>query len=189
MRNRTGLGATITSCATAGIVALMPLAAAAQTADPQDPEDAADMVRGIEEIVVTARKRSESLQEVPISISAFTAEQLRDQNIQTAYDVALVTPNFDFSRNLGRRLNIPTIRGQFTPLRGDTEPNAAFFIDGVYVPQNSAGNISIENLERVEILRGPQAALFGRATFSGAVNYITRSPTNEFEGEVNLKYG
>jgi outer membrane receptor protein involved in Fe transport len=166
-----------------------------QSSTPQQPEEletqagAIQTVKGLEEIVVTARKRTENLQEVPISISAFSAEQLRDRNIQTGYDVALATPNFSFSRNLGRRLDAPIIRGQFSPLISDTEPNASFFIDGVYVPQNSSGNISIENLERVEVLRGPQAALLGRATFAGAVNYITRAPTNEFEGEINLKYG
>jgi len=191
---RTGIFSLVTVLA-AMLISLLPVFAYAQSEqlqlpdEPPDKDSALAEVKGIDEIVVTARKRTENLQEVPLSITAFGAEQLRDRNIQTGYDVALFTPNFNFSRNLGRRLDVPTIRGQFSPLISDTEPNASFFIDGVYVPQNSAGNITIENLERDEVLRGPQAALFGRATFAGAINYITREPTNDFMGEVNLKYG
>ena len=141
-----------------------------------------------EEIVVTARKREESLQEVPLSITALTAQGLRDRNITNTYDLANATPNFSMTRNLGRRLEAPTIRGQFGTLLNITGPNASFFVDGVYV-STTATNLSSNYVERVEVLRGPQAALFGRATFSGAVNYITRKPSNEFEGEVNLKIG
>lgn len=139
----------------------------------------------VDEITVTARKKEESLQEVPLSITAFTADALRQRNIENIYNLAEFTPNFSLTRNLGRRLDAPSIRGQFTPLVG-TEPNAAFYVDGVFVT-GSASSLVIDNLERVEILRGPQAALFGRSSFAGAVNYITRKPTNEFTGEINLK--
>ena len=140
----------------------------------------------LDELVVTARKREESLQEVPLSITAFNVQGLRDRNIQSAYDVANFTPNFQFTRNLGRRLDAPNVRGQFSPLLGQS--NASFYIDGVAIT-GGAASVTIDNLERVEILRGPQAALFGRATFAGAVNFITRKPSDEFEGEVNLKLG
>ncbi len=136
------------------------------------------------EIKVTARKREESLQDVPLSVTAFGIQGLRDRNIQNIYDVALFTPNFTFTRNLGRRLDAPNIRGQFSPLLG--QANASFFVDGVFVSGDSGG-MTIDNLERVEILRGPQAAIFGRATFAGAVNFITRKPSNEFEAEFNGK--
>ena len=143
--------------------------------------------QALEEVVVTARKKEESLQDVPISISAFSAQDLRDRNIDNAYDLAEFTPNFTFNRNIvGRRLDAPTIRGQFSPLLGQS--NSSFFIDGVFV-SGTAGNLSIDNLDRIEVLRGPQAAQFGRATFAGAVNFITRQPTNEFEGEINVRAG
>jgi len=142
----------------------------------------------LEEILVTARKRSEKLQDVPISISAFTAKGLRERNIQNAYDLANFTPNFQLTPNLGRRLDAPIVRGQFGPLIGGTAPNASFFVDGVYVT-GSIGSTSVANLERIEVLRGPQSATFGRATFAGAVNYITRKPTNEYEGQVNALAG
>jgi outer membrane receptor protein involved in Fe transport len=143
----------------------------------------------VEEIVVTARKREESLQEVPISIVAFTDKQLRERNISNAYDVAKFTPNFTMARNLGRRLDSPIIRGQFNPGRG--RANASFFVDDVYLPGEfgSIATSSLDNVERVEVLRGPQAALFGRATFAGAVNYITRGIGDVWEAELNAKGG
>ena len=140
----------------------------------------------LDELVVTARKREESLQDVPFSISAFGVEGLRERNIQNIYDLSTFTPNFQLTRNIGRRLDAINVRGQFSPLLGQS--NASVFVDGVFVTGTSS-NITIDNLERVEVLRGPQAALFGRATFSGAINFITKEPSNEFEGEVNLKAG
>ncbi|MEC9375018.1 MAG: TonB-dependent receptor [Pseudomonadota bacterium] len=141
-----------------------------------------------DEITVTARKRQESLQDVPISISVFNDKAMRDRNITDAYGVAAFTPNFQFSPNLGRRLDVPNFRGQFGPLISSVEPNASFFVDGVYVG-GSIASTSLANLQQVEILRGPQSAQFGRATFAGAVNYITRKPTDEFLSEINIKIG
>jgi outer membrane receptor protein involved in Fe transport len=144
----------------------------------------------ISEVIVTARKREERLQEVPLSITAFDADALKDRNIQTVYDVATFTPNFSFTRNVvGRRLDAPSIRGQFSPLNNfGSEGNVAFFVDGVYISGTSS-SLTADNVERIEVLRGPQAAQFGRAAFSGAVNYVTRTPTNEIEGQVYLKGG
>jgi len=141
----------------------------------------------VEEIVVTARKREESLQEVPISISAFSSRQMQERGITSNYGVAAFTPNFTTSQRVGRDLDRPTIRGMSNPgSRG--EPNASYFVDGIFVARTiSTANTS--SMERVEVLRGPQSAQFGRATFSGAVNYITRKPGNEFEGEVLLRGG
>lgn len=144
----------------------------------------------VEEIIVTARKREESLQEVPLSITAFDTQALRDRNIQSVFDLAAFTPNFSFNRNtVGRRLDAPNIRGQFNPLQNyGLEGNAGFFVDGVFV-SGIASTLTVDNLERVEILRGPQSAQFGRSTFAGAVNYITRQASNEFDSEVYLKAG
>jgi outer membrane receptor protein involved in Fe transport len=143
--------------------------------------------QSIDEIVVTARKREESLQEVPISISAFSTEQMRERGISNNYEVASFTPNFNTVKLTGRDTDRPTIRGMTAPnSRG--EPNASYFIDGVFVGR-SISTTTTASMERVEILRGPQSAQFGRATFSGAVNYVTRKPTNEFSGEVNARTG
>ena len=145
------------------------------------------MAQGIEEIIVTARKKEESLQEVPLSIAAFTARQMRTLGLNNNYDVAAFTPNFNTMQLVGRDNDRPVIRGMANPgSRG--EPNASYFIDGVFVAR-TISTLTTAAMERVEVLRGPQSAIFGRATFSGAVNYITRSPTNEFEGEVFLRGG
>jgi iron complex outermembrane receptor protein len=143
--------------------------------------------QSIEEIVVTARKKEESLQDVPLSVSAYSAEQLQAQGIRNNYQLADFTVNFNTMQQLGRRDDRPVIRGQ-TASAQRGEPNASYFIDGVFV----SGSISTAMLgvvERVEVLRGPQSAQFGRSTFSGAVNYVTRQPSNSFEGEFTSKAG
>ncbi|MCP4929215.1 MAG: TonB-dependent receptor [Gammaproteobacteria bacterium] len=149
--------------------------------------DAPFVKKDTDEIVVTARKREESLQDVPISITAFSADQLQSMGLNNNDAVATMTVNFNTMAQLGRRLDRPVIRGMASP-ETFGEPNASYFIDGAYL----SGSISAYTLgpvERVEILRGPQSAQFGRATFSGAVNYVTRKPTNNLEGELTLRVG
>ncbi|TDJ43492.1 MAG: hypothetical protein E2O52_10330, partial [Gammaproteobacteria bacterium] len=143
--------------------------------------------QGLDELIVTARKTEENLQQVPISISAFSGDQMRERGILNNYDVAAFTPNFSTSQRVGRDLDRPTIRGMANPgSRG--EPNASYFIDGTFVAA-SISTATTQSMERVEVLRGPQSAQFGRATFSGAVNYVTRKPSDEFETELNVRYG
>lgn len=141
--------------------------------------------RALEEIVVTARKAEENLQTVPISISAFTAQEIESAGLRSVEDLALATPGFNFRSAFGRTADRPIIRGQ-SNIQG--EPNASFFIDGIYVSGSIAG-YDLDNLERVEVIRGPQSALFGRRTFAGAVNFVTKRPTDEFEGRVSGTIG
>ena len=141
----------------------------------------------IEEITVTARKRSESLQDIPLSVSALSFESIRQRNIQTIYDIAANTPNYHERKQLGRRLDAPIIRGQASPTPFG-ERNASYFVDGVYVP-GSVTTSTFAVVERVEVIRGPQSALFGRATFSGAVNIITRRASDEHEGSFSGRLG
>lgn len=165
------------------VVALLPLAwmpAAAADADP-------GVVAGLEELVVTARKREESLQDVPLSVAAFTADQLIAKGLTSDYDVANFTVGFRTLPQAGRDIDRPIIRGMAGPnTRG--EPNASYFLDGVFV-SGSIASATTSAVERVEILRGPQSAQFGRATFAGAVNYVTRSPTDTLAGEFNGRAG
>jgi outer membrane receptor protein involved in Fe transport len=130
----------------------------------------------IEEVVITARKREESLQDVPIAVTALSAQRIEELRITSPDDISRFTPGFSFTSAFGRvGGERPTIRGQ-TNILGS--PNASFFVDGIYV---SGSSLSTEtsNLERIEVIKGPQAALYGRATFAGAINYITKRPTNE----------
>ncbi|MCC7258142.1 MAG: TonB-dependent receptor [Gammaproteobacteria bacterium] len=141
----------------------------------------------IDEIIVTARKKAESLQDVPISVTAFGTEQLRGLGLQSDSDVADFTVNFNTLSQVGRDLDRPVIRGMSAPpSRG--EANAGYFIDGIYV-SGSIATATTSAVERVEILRGPQATQFGRATFAGAVNYVTKKPGDYFEGEISTRAG
>lgn len=143
--------------------------------------------QSIEELTVTARKTEESLQDVPISITAFGAEQLQEMGVTNNEGVALMTVNFSSVSQIGRRLDRPVVRGMSSPSTFG-EPNASYFVDGAYI-SGSISTATIGPVERVEVLRGPQSAQFGRATFSGAVNYVTRKPTNEMTGEVLARAG
>ena len=136
----------------------------------------------LEEVVVTARKREENLQEVPLSVTAFNESALQDYRMFSPEDIAGFTPGFSFVNSFGRDSDRPVIRGMSNILGA---PNASFFIDGVYVP-GTISSTELQMLERVEVIKGPQAALYGRATFSGAINYVTRRPTDELEGRVTV---
>ncbi|MBL8643059.1 MAG: TonB-dependent receptor [Rhodospirillaceae bacterium] len=148
---------------------------------------------GLEEIVVTARKKAENLVDVPLAITAFTMEDIEQSGINSVSDLATQTVGFSYKQGFGRlgsgsgggASNRPAIRGQSNILGA---PNASFFVDGVYVSGNPS-SYQLDNLERVEVIRGPQAALFGRGTFAGAINFITRKPTNEYTGKVELTAG
>lgn len=141
--------------------------------------------RETDTIIVTARKREENLQDVPLSITAVTATQIENQGLKSVTDLANVTPGLSYRQGFGRNADRPVIRGQ-SNIQGS--PNVAFFVDGIYVT-GSITTYNLDNLERVEVIKGPQAALFGRATFAGAINYITRKPDNEFRGKVSLSVG
>ena len=139
----------------------------------------------IEEIVVTARKREESLLEVPVAVTAFSAQAIRELNLVRLEDLARFTPGFAFDSGTGRQVSSyrPVVRGLTTIRNGIGNTSAATtFIDGVYVG-GSVQATELYNLERVEILRGPQAAQYGRGTYAGAVNYVTRQPAEELGGE------
>ena len=143
---------------------------------------AQDEALALEEVVVTARKREENLQEVPLSVTAFDDKVLQDYRMFSPEDITGFTPGFSFVQLVWSDSDRPVIRGMSNILGA---PNASFFIDGVYVPGTIAST-ELQMLERVEVIKGPQAALYGRATFSGAINYVTRRPTNELEGQVTV---
>jgi outer membrane receptor protein involved in Fe transport len=140
----------------------------------------------LEEIVVTARKTEESLMSAPVTVSAFTAGTIQEKGLTTIDDIARFTPGLSFSQAFGRTTDRPVIRGQSNVLAGvqfGVESGAAYFIDGVYFPGDIQG-IDLNALERVEVIRGPQSALYGRNTYSGAINFITRQPTEDLEARV-----
>jgi outer membrane receptor protein involved in Fe transport len=142
----------------------------------------------IDELVVTARKQPETELTVPLSVSAFTADTIQGLGLFSLGDVARFTPGFSFDSATGRQPSSyrPNIRGLTTIRNGIANTSsAATFIDGVYVG-GSAQTSALYNLERVEVVRGPQSVLYGRGTYAGAINYVTRRPGENFEGQVTV---
>ena len=141
-----------------------------------------------EEMIVTARKKEELLIETPIAVSAFSTSTINDLGLDRIDDIARHTPGFSFNTGIGRQptSDRPMIRGLTTVRNGIANASAAtVFIDGVYIG-GSSQSTELYNLERVEVLRGPQAALYGRNTYAGVINYVTRGPSDEFTGEVRM---
>lgn len=142
----------------------------------------------LEEVVVTARKTTEQLLDVPLAVTAFTADAIEVRGITSLDDVAAFTPGLTFSNVLGEFLPAPVIRG-VAPIDIFGELNTAIFLDGVYVAGREGINFSQLDLERIEVVKGPQAALYGRNAFSGAVNYVTRRPSETFKGRASATLG
>ena len=150
---------------------------------------AADQGPGIEEIVVTARKVQERLEDVPLAITAFSEQSIESAGITDLKDVANLTPGLQFYNALGEALPTPIIRGVApTDILG-RENNAAIFIDGVYISGREGLNFSQLDLERIEVVKGPQSALYGRNAFSGAINFVTKRPSDVFEAKSAMTAG
>jgi iron complex outermembrane recepter protein len=172
----------------ASLVVLVPSVAVAQSAVAAgESEDSGQL----EEIIVTAQKRSENLQKVPISVTAVTGAAIADAQINNIQGLANSIPNVQInSFSNSPDSAVFTIRGigvnDADPYVGTT---VSVIVDGVVVGVNTAALLSLFDIDRVEILRGPQGTLFGANTTGGAVNVITKQPTGEFGGEAQVIYG
>ena len=149
----------------------------------------------LEEIVVTARKRQENLSEIPLAITVFSAEDIEESGFKNLEDLSLQVAGFQHSAQGGQapgRVNSQLrFRGMnVNSLSEDPSLNVAtMFLDGIYVI-GGYHTIPLEEVERVEVVKGPQSALYGRSTFGGAVNYITKDPSSEdFQGKASLLIG
>ncbi|MCY3815979.1 MAG: TonB-dependent receptor, partial [Gammaproteobacteria bacterium] len=160
---------------------------------PLAAQDQARQVAGvIEEVIVTARKRQESLQETPISITAFSRIDLEEANMIDLRDIGKFTPGMSFTsygmgsaeagaiflRGIGQSDHMVT-----------TDPGVGLYIDGVYVGRNQGAALDLLDLERVEVLRGPQGTLFGKNTIGGAVNVVSARPSGEPGGQLGATLG
>ncbi|MXW30235.1 MAG: TonB-dependent receptor plug domain-containing protein, partial [Chloroflexi bacterium] len=150
------------------------------TAQAEAPSEAASAGGPIEEIVVTARKRTESLQDTPVAVTALTADQIAEFGVQSLADISKMTAGLLFDSEFTRGANRPVIRGQANILGAS---GVSYFIDGVYV-SGSIDDYDLDDIERIEIVKGPQSALYGRNTYSGTINIVTRSPGDEFRASV-----
>ncbi len=152
-------------------VALLPATALAQGMAP-----AADPDTGIAEIVVTAQRREENLQDVPISVSAFGAKQIAEKGLTDVSRLEGLVPGFTFGRSgVDARPAIRGVRTESVDVNADT--TIGFFIDGIYQSRSSQATLGFVDLERVEVQRGPQGTLYGRNTFGGNISIVTAQPS------------
>ncbi len=148
----------------------------------------------LEEITVTARKREEGLQNTPIAISAFSGDSLEYRGVTNVGEIAQFTPNLSFQNNpsFGGASNSAAIyiRGvgqkEFLPT---VDPGVGLYVDGVYIARSVGGILDLVDVERVEVLKGPQGTLFGRNTIGGAISITTKKPHDQMEGAVSATYG
>lgn len=145
----------------------------------------------VEEVLVTAQKRTQRIQDVPIAISAISGSQLENRNIGSLADLGSVSPNLSISSTPGNATASQVgIRGGVTinpSMFFDT--SVGMYVDGVYIGKSQGSIFKMVDLERVEVLRGPQGTLYGRNSMSGAINFITRKPSGEFAGDVSVSLG
>jgi len=133
----------------------------------------------LEEVIVTSQRRVENLQQVPVAVSAFSAEAIQDADIHDLTDIATHTPGFTFSP-FSPGQNILSLRGVSSNDDGaGTDNSVAVFLDEVYIGRVSNVNFEMFDLERIEVLRGPQGTLFGKNTIGGAINVVSAKPTDE----------
>lgn len=168
------------------------LAASATTARAQDA--AAEPVSEAPaddsgEIIVTAQKRAESVQDVPISIAAFSGSTLTKANVMTVLDLGKVATNFQTVRSSNTGSTRIGIRGVGSLANTLIEPSVAVFVDGIYVPRSGSVLGAFLDIEGVEVLRGPQGTLFGRNASVGALSLRSALPRDEFGGEVSAEIG
>lgn len=153
-------------------------------------EATASSKTALPEMVVTAQKRKQKLEEVPISVTAFDEEALALREFNQLEDLAYAAPNVNIASSTDARTTQFTMRG----ITGQTlfpgaESSVGIFVDGVYVNNPIAQNFDILDVERVEVLRGPQGTLYGKNTTAGAINVISRKPGDELAGSGSIQYG
>ncbi len=158
------------------------LAVSALTSVPAMAQQEAAPARGASDdvIIVTARKTEETLQEAPTTVSVVTAAAIDRLGLDNLTDIAKTVPGLVFDDTFGRDANRPVIRGQANILG---QSGVAFFIDGIYY-SGSLADYDVDTVERFEVVKGPQSALYGRNTYSGAINLISKAPGDTWTGRV-----
>ena len=145
----------------------------------------------LEEIIVTARKREQNIQDVSISITAFTARRIQEMNLLSAHEISWMTPGLYANAPMGGNLNpMYTIRGiGLNDIFTNNSPTVGLYVDEVIQPFSPMMAFQMFDLERIEVLKGPQGTLYGRNTTGGAINFISRRPGEELNGFLRAGYG
>lgn len=182
----------LSSVGASATVILTALAAHAQLAPttPASPKPQAGSSE-VEEVIVTAQRRSENLQSVPLAVSSFSADQLSANQIGSTRDLARQVPNMFASNNVGLgSANVYYIRGLGQTQSFPTfEPQVSTYVDDIYIGRQNANNLSLFGVQQVQVLRGPQGTLFGRNSTGGAILITLQEPGKQFGGDVTASYG
>jgi iron complex outermembrane receptor protein len=141
----------------------------------------------LETMTVTAQKREENIQEVPMSITALSDVQIEDAGIKKLEDLGFYTPNMLAGSSGGRSEPSPIIRGMYN--RMSVNPTVGMYVDGVAYSRAQAYDLDLVDIERIEVLKGPQGTLFGRNTEAGVINIVTKKPGNIWKGKISADYG
>ncbi|MBB4860284.1 iron complex outermembrane receptor protein [Novosphingobium chloroacetimidivorans] len=171
----------------------LPAMVSAQVVPPEKAAGAGPANVGVEDIVVTAERRESRLQDVPISVTAISAAGLESRGIRNFASLDATVPNLQLNNGRpdgGGSAAAATIRGVGqNDFQFPNDPGVGTYIDGVYLARSLGGLLSVLDIDRIEVLRGPQGTLFGRNTIGGAINITSKAPTNEAEGVASLTYG
>src|SRR5882724_9709876 len=160
---------------------------AAQTASPTPVTQDNGGSSGLQEIIVTAEKRAQSIQKVPAAISALDSGEIWTRGIRDVQDLQFQTPNLQSGNTVG--ITQIAIRGVGMNLIDvTTQPGVGVYVDGIYQARTASTGLDQIDLQRIEVLRGPQGTLYGRNATGGAVNFITASPSDQFEAQVLAGY-
>jgi iron complex outermembrane receptor protein len=164
------------------------MSAAQSTPDASSSAAASD---ALAEVTVTAQRREQNLQQVPISISNFTADQLATQQIVNTEDLDRYVPNMFAANNVGQAsANVYYIRGLGQTQSFPTfEPQVGTYVDDIYIARQNANNFALFGVQQVQVLNGPQGTLFGRNSTGGAIVVTLQKPGQHFGGDVEGSYG
>jgi len=158
---------------------------------PAQSAPAADAAGAVSDVIVTAQRRSENLQNVPIAVTSFSAASLATQHITSAVDLGRVVPNMFASNNVGQAsANVYYIRGLGQTQSFPTfEPQVGTYVDDIYIGRQNANNLSLFGVQQIQVLNGPQGTLFGRNSTGGAVLVTLQPPADTFGGSLEVGYG
>jgi len=188
--NRAACSFLVAAAATGGALAQEPV----QPADAAGEQEGSDVDRLMDAVTITARRKEESLQSAPVSVSAFSGESLEIRGIYDIGEIESITPNLTYqnSPGAGGASQVATVYIRGVGQRdflGTIDNGVGFYIDDVYISRTVGALVDLLDVDRVEVLRGPQGTLFGRNNVGGAVQLHSKAPSDEFSGYVDAMYG
>ncbi|HCH93805.1 MAG TPA: TonB-dependent receptor, partial [Erythrobacter sp.] len=189
--NAFGRSASVRTALMAGAAAMvLPAAAQAQDAEDEADDSAVAAPANSNVIIVTATKREQTLQETPVAVSVTSSEAIEQAQIRDVADLATLVPSLRVSQNQSSFATSYSVRGFGTDGNNiGLEPSVAMFVDGVYRSRAVSQISDLPDIQRVEVLRGPQSTLFGKNASAGVISIVTKEPQFDFGGMVEASYG